>query len=40
VEAQGTLTSQLTADTVLPQGGTLLMLGSAEQRQRFEEAFD
>lgn len=40
VQAQGALTTQLTADTVLPGGGTLLMLGSPSQRQRFAEAFE
>jgi voltage-gated potassium channel len=34
------LSSQLTADTVLPKDGTLLMLGIASQRQRFAEAFE
>ena len=34
------LNSQLTADTVLPKDGTLLMLGIASQRQRFAEAFE
>ena len=34
------LNSQLTADTVLPKGGTLLMLGIASQRQRFAEIFE
>jgi Trk K+ transport system NAD-binding subunit len=34
------LTTQLTADMVLPKGGKLLMLGSEEQQQRFMEAFD
>ena len=40
VEEQEALTTQLTAETVLPQGGKLLMLGSAGQHQRFVEAFD
>ena len=34
------LTSRLTADTVLPKGGTLLMLGIASQRRRFADAFE
>jgi hypothetical protein len=34
------LSSQLTAETVLPADGTLLMLGIASQRQRFAEAFE
>jgi Trk K+ transport system NAD-binding subunit len=34
------LTTQLTAETVLPEGGTLLMLGDANQRQRFAETFE
>jgi Trk K+ transport system NAD-binding subunit len=34
------LNSQLTAETVLPADGTLLMLGIASQRQRFAEAFE
>jgi Trk K+ transport system NAD-binding subunit len=40
VETGQTLTTQLTAETVVPAGGTLLMLGSAEQRLRFAEAFE
>jgi voltage-gated potassium channel len=39
VEEQEALTTQMTAETVLPQGGKLLMLGSASQHQRFVEAF-
>ena len=34
------LTPHLTGDTVLPAGGTLLMLGIASQRRRFAEAFE
>jgi Trk K+ transport system NAD-binding subunit len=34
------LNSQLTAETVLPVDGTLLMLGIASQRQRFTEEFE
>ncbi len=40
MEDQQTVTSQLTGETVLPKGGTLLMLGNADQRQRFAEAFE
>jgi hypothetical protein len=32
--------NSLTAETVLPEGGTLLMLGDANQRQRFAETFE
>ena len=35
-----TLTTQLTAETVLPPNGTLLMLGNAGQRNVFAEAFE
>jgi Trk K+ transport system NAD-binding subunit len=34
------LTTQLTAETVLPDGSTLLMLGSLEQRKKFAELFE
>ena len=40
MEDEETLTMQLTAETVLPAGGTMLMLGSADQRQRFAEEFE
>jgi voltage-gated potassium channel len=40
VEANDRLTTQLTAETLLPEGGTLLMLGNADQRQQFAEAFE
>ncbi len=40
IDDQGTLTTQLTAETVLPKGGKLVMLGSADQHRRFTEAFD
>jgi hypothetical protein len=40
VEDQEALTTQLTAETVLPRGGRLLMLGSAGQHQLFVGAFD
>jgi Trk K+ transport system NAD-binding subunit len=38
-DPEGRLTP-LTAGTVLPGGGKLLMLGSDDQRQRFAEAFE
>ena len=34
------LTTQLTAETVLREGSTLLMLGSLEQRKKFAELFE
>ena len=40
MDVDGTLTTQLTADTVLPKRATLLMLGSAGQLQQFTERFD
>jgi Trk K+ transport system NAD-binding subunit len=40
IEDRQTLTTQLTGETHLPKGGTLLMLGNADQRQRFVEAFE
>jgi Trk K+ transport system NAD-binding subunit len=40
MEMQGTLTTHLTAETVLSTGSTLLMLGNLEQRQTFAEAFE
>jgi voltage-gated potassium channel len=40
MEDKDTLTTQLTAETVLPAGGTMLMLGNTDQRQRFAEAFE
>ncbi len=36
----GALNTQLTGDTIMPERGTLLMLGLASQRQRFSEAFE
>ena len=39
MDVHGALTTQLTADTVLPAGGKLLMLGSEGQRERFDAAF-
>lgn len=40
VDAGSSLITQLTADTVLPKRATLLMLGSAGQRQQFAEQFE
>jgi voltage-gated potassium channel len=40
MEDQRVLTTQLTGETVLPTGATLLMLGNADQRQQFAEAFE
>jgi voltage-gated potassium channel len=40
VEDQTAFTTHLTAETVLPRDGNLLMLGSADQHRRFVEAFD
>jgi Trk K+ transport system NAD-binding subunit len=40
LDVSGTLTTQLTADTILPDRATLLMLGSAAQRQQFAEQFE
>jgi Trk K+ transport system NAD-binding subunit len=40
LEVNDTLTTQMTAETMLPAGGTMLMLGNADQRQRFAEAFE
>jgi Trk K+ transport system NAD-binding subunit len=40
IEDRRTLTTQLTGETVLPKGATLLMLGNGEQRQQFAEAFE
>jgi Trk K+ transport system NAD-binding subunit len=40
VDAGGSLITQLTADTVLPKSATLLMLGSAGQRQQFADQFE
>ena len=37
---QRVLTTQLTGETVLPTGATLLMLGNADQRQQYAEAFE
>jgi voltage-gated potassium channel len=39
IEVGATLTTQLTAETVLPKGGKILMLGSTGQHRRFVEAF-
>jgi voltage-gated potassium channel len=40
MEQQGSLTTQLTGETVLPKGGTLLMLGNLDQRDKFADAFE
>jgi hypothetical protein len=40
IEEKGTVTTQLTGETLLPEGGTLLMLGNADQREQFAEAFE
>jgi Trk K+ transport system NAD-binding subunit len=40
IEDQQTLTTQLTGETLLPKSATLLMLGNADQRQGFAEAFE
>ena len=40
IEEREMLTTQLTAETTLPEGGTLLMLGNADQRQRFAASFE
>jgi Trk K+ transport system NAD-binding subunit len=40
IQDRDVLTTQLTAETMLPEGGTLLMLGNSEQRQQFAEAFE
>jgi Trk K+ transport system NAD-binding subunit len=40
MDVRGSLTTQMTADTVLPKGGKLLMLGSEGQRERFAEVFE
>jgi voltage-gated potassium channel len=40
MEDQRVVTTQLTGETVLPKGATLLMLGNADQRQQFTEAFE
>ena len=37
---QGDLTTQLTGETVLTKGGTIVMLGDANQRQQFADAFE
>jgi Trk K+ transport system NAD-binding subunit len=40
METGGTMTTQLTADTVLAPGSRLVMMGSDDQRKRFAEAFE
>ena len=39
IERGTELITQLTAETVLTEGATLLMLGSLEQRKKFAELF-
>jgi voltage-gated potassium channel len=39
MEDRGTLSTQLTSETIMPAGGTLLMLGSGDQHHKFVEAF-
>ena len=40
IEEDERVTTQLTAETLLPAGGTLLMLGNSDQRQQFADAFE
>jgi voltage-gated potassium channel len=40
IEENDRVTTHLTAETLLPAGGTLLMLGNADQRQQFADAFE
>jgi Trk K+ transport system NAD-binding subunit len=40
LDVNGGLTTQLTADTILPKRATLVMLGSAAQRQQFADQFE
>ena len=40
IEVQGSLSTQLTGDTVLRSGSRLIMMGSDDQRTRFAEAFE
>ena len=40
LELVGRLVTQLTADTLLPGGGALMMLGSPDQRRAFADAFE
>jgi Trk K+ transport system NAD-binding subunit len=40
IEEQEVVTTQLTAETILPRSGTLLMLGNVDQRQRFAAVFE
>ena len=40
IEERAIVTTQLTAETLLPDGGTLLMLGNDDQRQQFADAFE
>ena len=40
IEENDRVTTQLTAETLLPPGGTLLMLGNSDQRRQFAHAFE
>jgi hypothetical protein len=40
LEKDGQLVTQLTGETPLSAGATLLMLGSLEQRRKFAELFE
>jgi Trk K+ transport system NAD-binding subunit len=40
IQHEQNLTTQLTGETVLTRGGTLVMLGNTDQRQQFAEAFE
>jgi hypothetical protein len=40
LERDSALVTRLTASTELPEGSTLLMLGSLEQRKKFAELFE
>jgi voltage-gated potassium channel len=40
LDVNGRLTTPLTAATILPEGASLLMLGSQDQRRQFGEAFE
>jgi voltage-gated potassium channel len=40
IEEKQIVTTQLTSETLLPEGGTLLMLGNDDQRRQFAEAFE
>jgi voltage-gated potassium channel len=40
LRVEGQMVTQLTSETLLPEGAELLMLGSLDQRRRFAEAFE